>query len=113
MMGDVADYGEWKTGRRASGTVTAAVVFALWAGLALGGAVAGWLLSAYGFVSEAAVQTAHAQSGILLTASVYAGLAFLATAVCLFFYPISREVNQKIANDLVERRKAFAGPAKS
>ncbi len=33
MMGDVADYGEWKTGRRASGTVTAAVVFALWAGL--------------------------------------------------------------------------------
>ena len=32
MMGDVADYGEWKTGRRASGTVTAAVVFALWAG---------------------------------------------------------------------------------
>ena len=44
MMGDVADYGEWKTGRRASGTVTSAVVFALWAGLALGGAVAGWLL---------------------------------------------------------------------
>ena len=41
MMGDVADYGEWKTGRRASGTVTAAVVFALWAGLALGGFIAG------------------------------------------------------------------------
>ena len=37
MMGDVADYGEWKTGRRATGTVTAAVVFALWLGLALGG----------------------------------------------------------------------------
>ena len=65
MMGDVADYGEWKTGRRASGTVTAAVVFALWAGLALGGAIAGWLLSAYGFVSKADVQSAHAQSGIL------------------------------------------------
>ena len=73
MMGDVADYGEWKTGRRASGTVTAAVVFALWAGLALGGAVAGWLFDLYGFVSKADVQSAHAQSGILLTASVYAG----------------------------------------
>ena len=89
MMGDVADYGEWKTGRRASGTVTAAVVFALWAGLALGGAIAGWLFSLYGFVSGATLQTAHAQSGILLTASVYAGLAFLATAACLFFYPIN------------------------
>jgi len=108
MMGDVADYGEWKTGRRASGTVTAAVVFALWAGIALGGAIAGWLFSLYGFVSGAEVQTPHAQSGILLTASVYAGLAFFAAATCLFFYPISREVNQKIANELAERRKGFA-----
>lgn len=108
MMGDVADYGEWKTGRRASGTVTAAVVFALWAGLALGGAIAGWLFSFYGFVSGADVQSAHAQSGILLTASIYAGLAFFAVAACLFFYPISREGNQKIANELSERRKAFA-----
>jgi GPH family glycoside/pentoside/hexuronide:cation symporter len=108
MMGDVADYGEWKTGRRASGTVTAAVVFALWAGIALGGAIAGWLFSLYGFVSGADVQTPHAQSGILLTASIYAGLAFFAAATCLFFYPISREVNQKIANELAERRKRFA-----
>jgi sugar (glycoside-pentoside-hexuronide) transporter len=108
MMGDVADYGEWKTGRRASGTVTAAVVFALWAGLALGGAVAGWILDLYGFVSKADVQSAHAQSGILLTASIYAGLAFVAAAVCMFFYPISRELNQKIADELTERRKGFA-----
>ncbi|MGO8756619.1 MAG: MFS transporter [Terracidiphilus sp.] len=107
MMGDVADYGEWKTGRRASGTVTSAVVFALWAGLALGGAIAGWLFSLYGFVSEAPVQSAHAQQGILLTASVWAGLAFVATAISLIFYPISRELNQKIANELAERRKGF------
>jgi glycoside/pentoside/hexuronide:cation symporter, GPH family len=108
MMGDVADYGEWKTGRRASGTVTAAVVFALWAGLALGGAVAGWLLSAYGVVSDAAVQSAHAQAGIRLTASVYAGICFFAAAACLFFYPLSRELTKSIARDLTERRKSFA-----
>jgi GPH family glycoside/pentoside/hexuronide:cation symporter len=104
MMGDVADYGEWKTGRRASGTVTAAVVFALWAGLALGGAVAGWLFSFYGFVSDAQVQTAQAQSGIVLTASVYAGLAFFAAAASMFFYPISREMNRKVADELAARR---------
>jgi sugar (glycoside-pentoside-hexuronide) transporter len=107
MMGDVADYGEWKTGRRASGTVTAAVVFALWAGLALGGAVGGWILSLYGYVSQAEVQTAQAQTGILMTASVYAGLAFLAAAVSMFFYPITRELNQEIASELAERRKGF------
>jgi Na+/melibiose symporter-like transporter len=53
------------------------------------------------------VQSARAQSGILLTASVYAGLAFFATAVCLFFYPITRENNFEIANELAERRKTF------
>jgi Na+/melibiose symporter-like transporter len=64
-------------------------------------------------VSEAQVQTSHAQTGILLTASVYAGLAFFATAACLFFYPITREVNQQIANELAERRKAFGSQTAS
>jgi Na+/melibiose symporter-like transporter len=111
MMGDVADYGEWKTRRRATGAVTGGIVFALWAGLALGGAVAGWLLAAYGLVSEADAQSAHTQAGILLTASIYAGLFFLATATCLFFYPLTREKNQSIANDLAERRKGQAAVA--
>jgi len=108
MMGDVADYGEWKTGRRASGTVTSGVVFALWAGLAIGGFAAAGLFSMYHFVSGAALQTAQAQAGIVMTASVWAGAAFFATAACLLFYPISREGNLQIANELAERRKAFA-----
>jgi sugar (glycoside-pentoside-hexuronide) transporter len=107
MIADVADYGEWKNGRRATATVTSAVVFALWAGLALGGAISGWLFSFYGYVSNA-VQTPHAVSGIRLVASVYAGLAFALTAVCLFFYPITKEFNQQIANELVERRNKYA-----
>jgi len=107
MMGDVADYGEWKTGRRATGTVTAAVVFALWVGLALGGALAGWLFAFYGYVPNVA-QTARALAGIRLTASVYAGLAFFAVAACLFFYPISRQINKTISDDLAERRKLYA-----
>ena len=107
MMGDVADYGEWKTRRRATGTVTAAVVFALWLGLALGGFIAGWLFESYGYVSNA-VQTAESLMGIRLTASIYSGLAFLATAICLAFYPITQSKNQAIADELAERRKRFA-----
>jgi glycoside/pentoside/hexuronide:cation symporter, GPH family len=106
MMGDVADYGEWKTGRRATGTVTAAVVFALWVGLALGGAISGWLFAFYGYVPNVA-QSAHALTGIRLTASVYAGLAFFAVAACPFFYPISREINKTISDDLADRRKLY------
>ena len=108
MMADVADYGEWKTGRRATGTVTAAVVFALWAGLALGGAIAGWLFDAYGYVPNADPQAPSALRGILLTASVYSALAFFATALCMVFYPITRAKNQEISEELAERRKKYA-----
>ena len=107
MMGDVADFGEWKTGRRATATVTSAVVFALWIGLAIGGAIAGWLLSFYGYQSNA-VQSAEALSGIRLTASVWAGGAFLAAAVCLLFYGISMKLNLAISQDLSLRRKSFS-----
>ncbi|MDR3752837.1 MAG: MFS transporter [Terracidiphilus sp.] len=107
MMADVADYGEWKTGRRATATVISAVVFALWVGVALGGATASWLLELYGFDSKAPFQSAHALEGIRMIASVYAGVTFLAVAACLLLYPISRELNQKIANELAERRKGF------
>jgi len=112
MMGDVADYGEWKTGRRATGTVTAAVVFALWVGLAIGGALAGWLFSYYGYISNA-VQTARALNGIRLTAGLWSGLFFFATAACLFFYPISRRINKTISDELAGRRLNFGPPATS
>ncbi len=107
MMADVADFGEWKTGRRATGTVISAVVFALWVGVALGGAIASWLLELYGFDSKALLQSAHALEGIRLIASVYAGAFFLAVALCMAFYPISRQKNQKIADELAQRRKSF------
>jgi sugar (glycoside-pentoside-hexuronide) transporter len=107
MMADVADYGEWKTGRRATGTVISAVVFALWVGVAIGGAIASWLLDLYGYSSTAALQSPRALEGIRLTASVWSGAAFLATAVCLLFYRIDKKLNLTIANELAERRKSF------
>ena len=106
MMADVADYGEWKTGRRATGTVISAVVFALWIGVALGGAIDGWLLSFFGYQSSG-VQTDHALLGIRLIASVFTGVAFLATVVCLLFYRIDKKLNLTIADELAERRKGF------
>jgi Na+/melibiose symporter-like transporter len=108
MMGDVADFGEWKTGRRATGTVTSAVVFALWVGVAIGGAICSWLLEIYGYSSSAAIQSDRALEGIRLTASVYSGAAFLAAAVCLLFYGITMKLNMTISHDLSERRKGYS-----
>jgi sugar (glycoside-pentoside-hexuronide) transporter len=106
MMADVADFGEWKTGRRATGTVISAVVFALWTGLALGGAIAPWLEAYFGYQANA-VQTEHTLLGIRLIASVVAGAAFLGVAVSLFFYRIDKKLNLQISDELAERRKSF------
>jgi sugar (glycoside-pentoside-hexuronide) transporter len=110
MMADVADFGEWKTGRRATGTVISAVVFALWTGLALGGAIAPWLEAYYGYQPNVA-QTEHTLLGIRLIASVVSGMAFLAVAVSLLFYRIDKNLNLTLSNDLAERRKNYAPQA--
>ena len=107
MMGDVADFGEWKTGRRATGNRHFRSRLCFVGRTGLGGAIAGWLLSLYGFQSNAA-QTEHALLGIRLIASVFSGAAFLVAAVCLIFYGINMKLNLTISHDLSERRKGFS-----
>jgi Na+/melibiose symporter-like transporter len=107
MIADAADYSEWKTGRRATGFVYAGIVFALKAALGLGGAVGGWLLSGYGYVANVP-QTPHALLGIQLSASLYSALPLLLGVICLIAYPIGKELNLRIGDELAERRKGYA-----
>jgi len=108
MFADVADYAEWKTGRRTTGVIYATILFGLKAGLSLGGAMAGWLLSGYGYRANA-VQTPEALRGIRLTISVYPAIFFLIVIVCLICYKIGKKLNLQIQDELAERRKKFAG----
>jgi len=104
MMGDVADHSEWLSGRRATGLVFAGIVFALKAGLGLGGALCGWLLAAFGFEPHA-VQSANAVEGIRLAVSFVPALGFAIGVAALCFYPISKNVETKMQLELNERRK--------
>lgn len=106
MMGDVADYGEWKKGRRADGIITSAVVFALWIGLTLGQTAVGVLFSYYGYIAKATTQSPEAIHGVVLTGGLYAGACFLIAAALLLIYPLDRAANKNIAAELAERRKA-------
>jgi GPH family glycoside/pentoside/hexuronide:cation symporter len=110
MMADVADYAEWTTKRRATGIVFAGIVFALKAGLGLGGAVCGWLLAAYGYAPNA-VQTDHALFGIRMTASIYPAITFFIGVIALSFYGIGKKLNLQIQDELAERRKSFSTAA--
>ncbi|HWR13375.1 MAG TPA: MFS transporter [Terriglobales bacterium] len=108
MIADVADYSEWKTYRRATGFMYAGILFALKAGLSLGGALSAWIINAYGYVPNLQ-QTERALLGIRLGASLYPALALCVVLVCLVLYPIGKELNIRIQNELMERRKAYMG----
>jgi Na+/melibiose symporter-like transporter len=103
MFADVADYSEWKSGRRTTGVIYATILFALKTGLSLGGAMAGWLLSGYGYRPNA-VQTSEALRGICMTISVYPAIFFLIVIGCLVAYRINKTLNLQIQDELAERR---------
>jgi GPH family glycoside/pentoside/hexuronide:cation symporter len=109
MIADAADYAEWKSGRRATGLFFSAATFAQKGGWGIGGALAGWLLAAYGYVEQAATQTQLAVTGIKLLVSVFPGLLYISCAFVLVFYTIDAATCAKIKRDLEERRAAEAG----
>src|SRR4029079_15858376 len=90
MFADVADYAEWKTSRRTTGVIFATILFALKTGLSLGGAIAGLLLSAYGYQPNVA-QTPQALLGIRMTISIYPAMFLLIVVGCLFAYKITKK----------------------
>jgi Na+/melibiose symporter-like transporter len=107
MFADVADYAEWTTHRRTTGIIFATILFALKAGLSLGGAIAGWLLSGYGYQANVQ-QTSHALLGIRLSASLYPAIFLGVVVICLLFYKISKQLNLQIQDELAARRRAYA-----
>lgn len=105
MIADVADHSEYIHYRRATGFVFSGVVFALKAGLGIGGAVLGFLLSGFGYISGSGIaQSDTAVQGIILSSSLIPAAFFLVGVVALFFYPISKEYNEKMQAELSERR---------
>jgi GPH family glycoside/pentoside/hexuronide:cation symporter len=108
IYADVADYSEWKTGRRFTGMVFATIGFGLKAGLALGSASFLWIMAGiFGYNTKlpdaaAAVQGYRACSGIVV------GLLFAACTLLLIVYQLNKRTTIQMADDLAERRATAA-----
>ncbi len=66
MMADTVDYGEWKSGRRITGLAFSGSLFFLKLGMAVGGALIGWLLAGFDYQGEAEAQSPQTIGGIVL-----------------------------------------------
>lgn len=105
MIADVADYSEWKNNRRATAIIFSAMIFGLKVGLSIGGALSAWLLSLFGYIADAPVQTESATTGIRMLVSVIPGAIFIAGASLLFWYSINKNTELQIERDLKKRRE--------
>ena len=103
MIADSADYGEWTTGRRATGLYFSAAVFAQKAGWGIGAAIAGWILAISMFVPNVE-QTESAITGIKLLVSVIPGILYMSCAIFMFFYTIDSKTTEIMKKDLEARR---------
>jgi GPH family glycoside/pentoside/hexuronide:cation symporter len=104
MIADAADYGEWKSGRRATGLYFSAAVFAQKAGWGIGAAIAGWILTAAHYVPNV-VQTASAITGIKLLVSVIPGILYMSCAIFMIFYAIDKKTTDLMKTELEARRE--------
>jgi GPH family glycoside/pentoside/hexuronide:cation symporter len=103
MIADSADYGEWKTGRRATGLYFSAAVFAQKAGWGIGAAIAGWILTISQFVPNV-TQSDTAITGIKLLVSVIPGILYMSCAIFMFFYKIDAATTDLMKKELEMRR---------
>ncbi|MBD9643895.1 MULTISPECIES: glycoside-pentoside-hexuronide (GPH):cation symporter [Pantoea] len=104
LMADVDDYGEWKTGKRITGMSFSGNLFFLKVGLAVAGAMVGFLLSIYGYDAGAKQQTPNAINGIMLLFTVIPGVGYLITAGVVRLMKVDRNLMRTIQADLALRR---------
>ncbi|HTT55476.1 MAG TPA: glycoside-pentoside-hexuronide (GPH):cation symporter, partial [Opitutaceae bacterium] len=105
MYADVADYGEWKFGRRSTALVYSASLFALKTGTMVGGVLLPLFLDWFGFVRDVA-QTPRALLGISLAFSLGPGLFAGLKVAALWLYPLTQTKVDEIEQALAERRAA-------
>jgi sugar (glycoside-pentoside-hexuronide) transporter len=110
MMADVADFAEWKTGRRSTALAFASIVFGTKLGLGIGIWLSGEWLDFVGYTSTNH-QPVAAIRGIVVTISIFPAMALLIGFVVLFFYRIDDRLEQQIQQALRERRSGRQSPA--
>jgi Na+/melibiose symporter-like transporter len=108
IYADVADYSEWKTGRRFTGIVFATIGFALKAGLALGSASFLWIMAGFFGYNTKLPAAPEAIAGYRICSGIGVGILFGICTVLLMVYKLNKHVTIQMADELAERREKSA-----
>jgi sugar (glycoside-pentoside-hexuronide) transporter len=108
VLSDSVDYGEWKTGIRAAGVLTAiGAAFCLKAGAGLGGALPMWIIDAAGYVPKVA-QTPAALRAIEFGIIWVPAACFTLSLLPVLLYGRFERLEPQIHAELEQRRAQVA-----
>jgi GPH family glycoside/pentoside/hexuronide:cation symporter len=104
MLGDAADYSEYKNGRRATGLIYSAGSFATKFGGGIAGAIIGGILALYHYNGQNDVSIQGAIPGIIMLMSWIPTIIAIITAGVMALYPLDQKKMDLITIELNNRR---------
>lgn len=107
FVSDSIEYGVWKTGERQEGLAASFLSMAVKGATALCGVTGVLLLSAVGYVPNAA-QTPEAMNGINMIVNIIPAICGIGSLIPLFFYNLSEKKVAQIREELSAREAAAA-----
>jgi len=104
MLGDAADFSEWKNGRRATGLIYSAGSFATKFGGGIAGAIIGFVLGAYHYngLDPQTIKGAF-PAMVMLMSWIPSIVTFIAAGIMLL-YPLNSQKMEEITADLNQKR---------
>ncbi|WES68529.1 glycoside-pentoside-hexuronide family transporter [Superficieibacter sp. HKU1] len=116
MMSDTVDYGEWCNGKRLTGISFAGTLFVLKLGLALGGAMIGWMLAGGGYDAAAKTQNSATLSIIISLFTLVPAFCYLLSAIIakrfyLLKTPLMNHILEQVAQGKRRDTQSPAGNA--
>ena len=99
MVADTIDFGEKMSGKKLTAIAFSGHLLAIKLGFAIGGALAGWLLSMFGYIANQS-QSAEALQGILIAFAGVPTLCMLAAVLFISRYRLTETTVLDIQHSL-------------
>jgi GPH family glycoside/pentoside/hexuronide:cation symporter len=104
MLGDAADYSEFKNGRRATGLIYSAGSFSTKFGGGVAGAIIGFVLTAFHYNGQDQISIQGAVPGIIMLMSWIPAIVAFIAAGFMTLYPLTQKKMDEITSELNNRR---------
>lgn len=102
ILPDTVEYGQWKSGIRASGLIISTLTTTQKAGMAIAAAAVGWVMDFAGYVANQ-VQTARTIHALLALRTIIPMSLVIIGMLCFTFYNLDRKKHGEIVKELQAR----------